>query len=239
MTTASHTHSQQMDCDWIAPYYKFLEHCSFGDQLEKRRFAFIETAKEAKRAIVCGGGDGRFLARLLRTNQNVNVDYVDLSPKMAALARERVVSLGITEVERVRFHICDLREFEPDCAEYDLIVTNFFLDCFDAEDVFAVVARLAAMAGPNAQWMVSEFCNGERRAARIFGRAIVRGLYFAFRMTTGLRVTKLPDYEAALSKADFVVRREARALGGLLRSSVWEKRQLGAVLHRKAEPAKA
>jgi hypothetical protein len=150
-----------------------------------------------------------------------------------------VASLGITEVERVRFHICDLREFEPDCAGYDLIVTNFFLDCFDDEDVFAVVARLAAMAGPNAQWMVSEFCDGERRAARIFGRAIVRGLYFAFRMTTGLRVTKLPDYEAALSKAGFVVRREARALGALLRSSVWEKRQLGAVLHRKTKPERA
>jgi hypothetical protein len=58
----------RMDCDGIAPHYEVLEHLSFGKLLEQRRFAFLGETGTLDRAVICGGGDGRFLARLLRTN---------------------------------------------------------------------------------------------------------------------------------------------------------------------------
>ena len=59
------TQPARMNCDGIARYYQVLEHLSFGRYLERRRFAFLGEAWTSRRAIVCGGGNGRFLARLL------------------------------------------------------------------------------------------------------------------------------------------------------------------------------
>ena len=83
-----------MNCDWLAPYYESLEHFSFGNYLEQRRFAFLEETKQSQRALECGGGDGRFLARLLSLNRKVQVDFVDSSPKMTELAERRVSSMA-------------------------------------------------------------------------------------------------------------------------------------------------
>jgi Methyltransferase domain len=211
-----------MNCDGIAPYYEFLEHLSFGKRLEQRRFAFLGEARTSQSAIVCGGGDGRFLARLLRMNSRLEVDFIELSLKMVELAERRVASMGQSFRERVRFCTGDVRECEPRLGGYDLIVTHFFLDCFSESEVASVVSRLALWAKPGALWLVSDFREAEGAIGRIWTRSVIRGLYLAFRFATGLKVTRLPDYVRAVSKEGFCVRREERALGGLLHSSVWQ-----------------
>ncbi len=213
----------EMNCDWIAPYYRLLEHCTFGKKLEERRFAFLEQTATARKALVCGGGDGRFLEQLLRRNSQVRVDFVDLSPGMVELAKRRSASGKSVEKERVRFYVCDIREFTPVEASYDLIVTNFFLDCFGEAEIAGVVTKLAMLTSPHARWLVSEFRVGRRRLGRIWRQAIVRGLYLAFRVTTGLTVKRLPHYEAALRSAGFLCRCEERSMKGLLKSSLWGK----------------
>jgi spermidine synthase len=77
---------------------------------------------------LCGDGDGWFLARLLWENSRVEVDFVDLSPRMIALAERRVAKMGPDFRERVRFHSGDVRDFVARPDGYDLIVTHF-LDC--------------------------------------------------------------------------------------------------------------
>jgi ubiquinone/menaquinone biosynthesis C-methylase UbiE len=211
-----------MNCDGIAHHYEFLEHLSFGRRLERSRFAFLRETRTSQRAIVCGGGDGRFLARLLRGNPTVQVDFVDLSPRMTELAEGRIAGMGRAVRGRVRFYVGDIREFEPRANGYDLIVTHFFLDCFSESEVASVVSRLARWATPGALWIVSEFRQAEGAIGRFWTRGVIRGLYLAFRFTTDLRVTRLPDYAGALSREGFRLRSEEQAVGGLLRSSVWE-----------------
>ena len=85
---------------------------------------------DARRVLVLGEGDGRFLAAFLAANRGAGVDVVDASAGMIALARRRVAG-----DERVRWHLADGRRFEPPAAAFDLIVTNFWLDCFPAADL--------------------------------------------------------------------------------------------------------
>ena len=139
---------------------------------------------------MCGGGDGRFLARLLRVNLHVEVDFVDLSPKMVELAERRVAGMGETFRKRVRFRVRDVREFEPRTDGYDLIVTHFFLDCFSEPELAAIVACLGSWAVPGARWIVSDFREAAGPVGRLWTRAVIRGLYAAFRLTTGLLVTR-------------------------------------------------
>ncbi len=211
-----------MNCDTLAPYYEVLEHLFFGRHLEQRRFAFLDEARTSRRTIVCGGGDGRFLALLLRANRRLEADFVELSPKMVVLAERRVTSMGPDFRERARFCAKDVREFEPRAGGYDLIVTHFFLDCFSEPDLPDVVGRLATWAAPGARWIVSEFAEGEGPIGRVWTNVVIHGLYAAFRLTTGLSVTQLPNYVAALGRTRFHLLREERALGGLVHSSLWE-----------------
>ena len=77
-----------MNCDWIAPHYCWIERLGMGRTLERRRRWFLPQCKNARRALVLGDGDGRFLRELLRQNPVVQADYVDLSSRMLQLARQ-------------------------------------------------------------------------------------------------------------------------------------------------------
>jgi SAM-dependent methyltransferase len=208
------TQAARMNCDGIARYYEVLEHLSFGRSLERSRFAFLGEARTSRRAIVCGGGDGRFLARLLRVNSRVEVDFVELSPKMMDLAERRVAGMGRAYRERVRFRVGDVWEFEPRTDGYDLIVTHFFLDCFSEAQLAAIVACLGSWGTPDGRWIVSDFREAEGPVGRLWTRAVIRGLYAAFWVTTGLRVTRLPNYPAAIAREGYLLRCEEKALGG-------------------------
>ena len=108
---------------------------------------------------------------------------------------------------------------------YDLIVTNFFLDCFSDSQLADVVARLSSWSLPHVRWIVSDFREAHTPIARFWTRSIVRALYAAFRLTTGLRVVRLPNYAAAIARERYVLRREENSLGGLVHSSLWELRR--------------
>jgi ubiquinone/menaquinone biosynthesis C-methylase UbiE len=211
-----------MNCDRIAPYYEILEHFLFGRLLEHRRFAFLGEIRTSRKALVCGGGDGRFLARLLRVNARVEVDFVDLSSTMVELAERRVTGMGRTFRKRVRFHAGDVRSFAVPADSYDLIVTHYFLDCFSNEELEDVVGRLASWGMPQARWIVSDFREANGPIGRLWTRGVISGLYAGFRFTTGLKVTRLPQYKAALARRGYFLRLEENVMAGLLHSSLWE-----------------
>jgi ubiquinone/menaquinone biosynthesis C-methylase UbiE len=142
---------------------------------------------------------------------------------MIALARRRIVKAGETNLNRVRFHAADARKFAPQACSYDLIVTNFFLDCFSDDELTDVIAHLSKCAAPDAKWLVSDFRKSGSLLGRIWTTTLTRSLYAAFRLTTGLRVTRLPAYVSALTRAGYSVQREKTLLGGLLHSSLWRR----------------
>jgi ubiquinone/menaquinone biosynthesis C-methylase UbiE len=198
-----------VNCDPIARWYRCFEYIGFGRALEKRRYAFLHDVAEARRALVLGDGDGRFLVQLVEQNRGASIDYVDLSGRMLELARSRVG-------DRVQYFQADALTFPLPEAEYDLIVTNFFLDCFDERDQAALVARVSRAAQADAQWLISEF-----REPTAWARWFVRSLYLFFKLTTGLRTSRLSDHRPLLEKFGFRMAKEERARFGLLASELW------------------
>lgn len=200
------------DFDPVARPYRFLEYASFGPALWRRRIAFLSRLAPARRVLMLGEGDGRFLQAFLQSNPDAAIDYLDASPAMTALARSRARS------PRVRFHTANALTSSYAPAGYDLLVTHFFLDCFGPTELPGLIESLAAAAQPRAQWLISDF-----RAPNLPARLLVRGLYFFFAQTTGLRTTRLTPHAPLLEKAGFQLRREETALGGLLASELWQR----------------
>src|SRR5690349_9297576 len=138
-----------MNCDLIAPHYWWIERLGMGRTLERRRRWFLPELGNARRALVLGDGDGRFLRELLRKNSAVRADYVDLSRRMLELARKNAGA------DRVTYRHADALTLDLPRHEYDLIATHFFFDCFGPRELETLIERVANAARPGAQWIVS------------------------------------------------------------------------------------
>jgi ubiquinone/menaquinone biosynthesis C-methylase UbiE len=201
-----------MNCDRIARAYRWLEYAGFGRALEQRRTAFLGEATVARRILALGDGDGRALAALVHANPDAKIDYVDLSERMLQLARQRAGA------DRVTYYQADALTLPLPEAEYDLIVTHFFLDCLEGAGTRDLVARVAQAAQPHARWLVSEF-----RDSSHWARLLVRFLYLFFRLTTGLKTRRLVDYHPYFERNGFRLARIESAWGGLLASELWTR----------------
>ena len=190
-----------MNCDPIAYWYRWLEYAAFGGALRRRREAFLFELGNPKKVLVLGDGDGRFLQVFTALYPQAEVDAIDLSPRMIELAQARA--------PRVAFHLADAREF-PFAEHYDLAVGHFFFDCFTQADLQTLLPRIHTKT-----WVISEFRN------TTWSWPLVRALYFFFRLTTGLRVTTLPDHRPILSTLGYQLEKQQPSQAGLLVSELW------------------
>jgi ubiquinone/menaquinone biosynthesis C-methylase UbiE len=191
-----------VNCDFLARWYRWLEYAAFGGALRRRREAFLFELGNPEKVLVLGDGDGRFLQLFVALYPKARVDAVDVSERMIELARARVPS------DRVTFHLSDARGFPG--GEYDLVVAHFFFDCFEEEELAALIARFTAK-----QFLISEF----RRTQ--WSGLLIAGLYLFFRIVAGLRTRRLMDHRPMLERGGFRLDREETALRGLLASELW------------------
>jgi len=201
-----------MNCDLIAPHYWWIERLGMGRTLERRRRWFLPEIENARRALVLGDGDGRFLRELLRKNSAVRADYVDLSRRMLELARKNAGA------DRVTYRHADALTLDLPRHEYDLIATHFFFDCFGPRELETLIERVTDAARPGAQWIVSEF-----RTTNIAARLLVSALYLFFGITTGLKTRKLADHRAIMRSHGFRLTDASSPRGGLVVSELWER----------------
>ena len=207
-----------MNCDPIARWYRFFEYSAFGHELERRRFEFLPQTTGSRHALMLGEGDGRFLRLFLDQNPEATVDCVDSSSKMLSLAKQRAGS----HHTRVGFYQADALHWTPPRDDYDLIVTHFFLDCFNQSEASLLIAGIAQHAA-QAQWIVSDFHQPQQGFAALRATCWLRVLYAFFRFTTGLRTHQLPDHRALLTAKGFRLERAIESQAGLLVSELWKQ----------------
>ncbi len=205
------------DFNRLARMYLWMELLTFGPWLERCRFAFVSDFGACRNALILGDGDGRFTARLLKTNPFIHVDAVDASP---AMLFELLRRAG-TENARVDIHPADARNFNFPGSQYDLIATHFFLDCLTTDEIASLVRRLRSRIAPEALWVVSEFAVPPNSFGRLVARPLVGCLYRIFGVLTGLTIRGLPDYPAIFLQSGFVPILKRSMLAGLIVSEIW------------------
>jgi len=201
----------------LAPLYRWMEYSTLGPFLARARSTYLPQTTTARNALILGDGDGRFTARLLRTNPHIHIDAVDASPSMlAALVRR-----AGPHAARVRIHHADARTLLPPSPLYDLLITHFFLDCLTTAEVASLAATLRAAAAPQALWLLSEFAIPPSLYGRLIAAPLVHSLYRAFALLTALRIRTLPDHHTALLQSGFTLQQRRPRLAGLLITELW------------------
>ena len=205
--------------DSVARLYRFAEYLTLGPLLQRTRTHFLSRLPPRHQALLLGDGDGRFLARLLTHQPNLRALAIDTSATMLHLLRCRCQP----HVHRLETLQASALTVTP-APHTDLITTHFFLDCLTQPELNTLAHHLAAHTAPGTLWLLSDFGPPHPRLLRPLAALYIRCLYLAFRLLTGLRVTHLPDPQAALTSAGFDRIARHDLLCGLLYTEIWQHR---------------
>lgn len=192
-----------------------------GEKLQRCRIAFVPDLPEPGRVLMCGEGNGRCLIELLRSFPKAHFTCVDSSRRMLECAEERVRAHGLA-AGNVEFIHADVLTWSAPSARFDLLVTDFFLDCFRADQLAEIVSRLASSTAPGARWLLADFREPASGYARWRARGILRVMYFFFQRATGLPAARLTPPDECLGRNGFVLRERRVFEWGLLHSDLWQ-----------------
>lgn len=209
--------------DRLTQLYETLERLTFCGALWRRRVRYLSDSRvaNAKRALLLGDGDGRFVAALAARYPELELTTVDASAAMLE-AQQRRVAL-VSPRSKLELQLADLRDWSPTGVGYDLVVSHFAFDCFTPQEVAELVARIAPALAPDASWLVSEFALPPQGPGRLLWRLLIGTLYLAQRRITGLQISRIPDYATSLRAAGFQRSSLETECGGALRSELWQR----------------
>ncbi len=232
MPHLSPTHSAALppsapNFDRVARSYRLAERLTLGSALVRARTAHLPALAHARHGLILGDGDGRFLAALLHHNPLLQATAVDSSRTMLQLLTRRCAFSR----DRLRTLHADALAGLPVAPTCDLVATHFFLDCFSEPDLLRLVPAIRALLVPGALWVLSEFRIPPTGPLRLPARLLVRALYHAFRLFTGLQPTRLPEYTPILLKAGLVPISIRHSLGGILSAELWQLPNLPSASH--------
>lgn len=220
-----------MSFDRLAPHYRWMEWLLAGDKLQRCRTTFLDTLPPARHALLLGEGNGRFLREFLLKQPTARVTCVDASASMLNQARQRAHGhRGATFVCR------DVTEWTSPQREFDLVVSNFFLDCFRADQLEAIVEKVAHAATDSAPWLIADFSEPCRGWRKWRARVILKTMYWFFRHTADLPAKELTAPDAVMARHGFEMRARQTFEWGLLHSDLWVRRQVEAAERREPFP---
>lgn len=211
-----------MSFDILAPHYRWMECVLAGEKLQRCRTAFLGRVTAARKVLILGEGPGRFLVECRRRLPCARIACVDASERMLAQARRRLPGCR-PDANHVTFIHADALEWTPTGGGYDLIVTNFFLDCFRPDQLERMISRLARAAAPDANWLIADFKMPPAGLRRVRGRLILWAMYAFFRAMTRLPARELTAPDSFLERAGFYLHQRVESEWGLLHSDWWRR----------------
>jgi SAM-dependent methyltransferase len=210
-----------MSFDVLAPHYRWMEMVLAGSKLQRCRTAFLNQVRGAKKVLIVGEGNGRFLLECARQLPNAKIVCVDASARMLDAARWRVAGQGWNH-ERIQFICADALTWIPPEDGFDLIVTHFFLDCFRSDQLEKLIGKFAGAAAFSANWLLADFQSAHAGFNRFRSQAILWLMYRFFRIVTRLPATELIRPDEFMEHNGFTLRERRVSEWGLLHSDWWQ-----------------
>lgn len=207
-----------MNFDRLAPHYDWLEAVTAGSRLQRARTQWLEALGGCQHVLSVGEGHGRFAAAFTARFPKIELTCVDGSQAMLACARERIKN-GSVKINWVR---ADLLSWQAP-RQYDAIVTCFFLDCFPADALAEMIAKLANCAADDAIWLVADFAVPQRGLAHYRARFVHWLMYAFFRSVVGLPARRLVAPDDLLNTHGFHLAARCESEWGLLRADLWRR----------------
>ncbi|GAA5510703.1 class I SAM-dependent methyltransferase [Novipirellula caenicola] len=211
--------------DRLARHYAWIEKLRFGNTLQRARVSGIRQLTDlhsSPRVLILGDGDGRLLEAFLQQCPAAKVTSVDLSPKMLEQQRNRIAALNRHDVT----WICSpIEMFAFPTSTFDIVITAFFLDCFDAPQLSKLLPRIAGALKPQSNWYVVDFCEPDRGLRRMWAKFWLAIMHTFFRWQTGLRTRRIVDPRPQLRDLGFEPQFQSTFHFEMIVAAIYQRRQ--------------
>lgn len=172
--------------DAIAPIYDALAKLFIGKALRRAQVYFLRHIPSNAKVLIVGGGTGWILEEIANIHpQGLEIDYVDISTKMIALAKQR--NCGKNKVTFVQQSIL---HFENN-HQFDVIITPFLLDNFKEDTMRQVFNLLHQTLQTDGLWMYTDFQISHPYT--YWQKGILFLMYSFFRIAANIEAARLPD----------------------------------------------
>ncbi|MGA2870212.1 MAG: class I SAM-dependent methyltransferase [Verrucomicrobiota bacterium] len=212
-----------MNFDRLAAHYDWMETLFAGGLMQRGRTTFLPRTRHCRRALLVGEGTGKFLTELLRANPQIQITCLEHSRGMIEQMRWRLSAKKLDR-DRVEFQQMDALHWSPPPEKFDLVVTNFFLDCFHAEELQRLVPLLARATTTEAIWLLTDFREPERGWQRWLARILLTPLYAFFKVTTSLSASRLTPPDGFLAGAGFNLVERRLVSFGFVHADLWQRK---------------
>lgn len=195
----------------ISPWYDGLARLIFGEAILNSQLHLIGQIPPCSKVLILGGGTGEILPQLI--HHDVEVWFIDASSAMISRAASRVE--GLDKVHFIHGTHLDI----PPNEKFDCVMSCFFLDMFRETELREVVNGISFHLNGTGKLLVSDFVAETR-----WHRVLLRMMYAFFAVTTGLRTSSLPPWNAMLLDYGFSIVSERRFCRGFIKSVSLERR---------------
>ena len=192
--------------DTIAKYYNFLEILAFGKILYGTRLHSLNRTSNPNNILLVGEGTGYFSKYLVKCYPKSSMIILDSSNQMIKIMQGHN---EISKVQNITISQQDYFKHTP-AIKYDLICSNFFLDCFKSSDVLRIVGKIKLMLNENGEWNDVDFTMPRRKNLLNckYNKLILKILYTSFRLICKIESVSIEDVDFDYQKLGFILDRE-------------------------------
>lgn len=182
--------------------YGLLSDLYSGKSIRDCRIAMLDHIKPGDRVLFAGVGYGEDAIHAAQRGANVTI--VELSETMLSKFKQNLESLGKNvTIRQVHNDILKFEEFE----QYDMVVSNFFLNIFDHASMLTVLQHMVKLAKPGAKVVIGDFIYP---SGNLVARAAKNAYWFAanifFWILAKNPIHKVYNYPEIMSSIGLVVK---------------------------------
>ncbi|MEM9337473.1 MAG: class I SAM-dependent methyltransferase [Bacteroidota bacterium] len=176
--------------NFIAPFYDLCARIIFGSIIDRSQRYFIDQLPSEGHVLVLGGGTGK----ILEVISSQKVVFLDKSSTMIKYAKQRETSSSVVFLQE------DFLSFEIH-EQFDVIMSPFFLDCFNGENLRAALIKIRKSIKPSGKLIVTDF-------QRARNERLLNVMHWFFKFTAGLESTSLKDIHSIIMEMGLIQEKE-------------------------------
>lgn len=197
--------------DVLSSIYDGLARTVFGKSVVESQIVFLNQVPADSKILILGGGTGWLLEAIEETNRSCEIWYVELSAGMINRARKRKLKNPV--------HFIQGTEEDIPMRQFDVVMTNFYLDLFSDKKLKEVIERINQRMKPAAYWLITDFVEG----GNWWQSVLLKLMYRFFRVACGIEGKRLPDWSFSLQAAGWKETQVAYRYGKFIKSALWKR----------------
>lgn len=200
--------------DKTAWFYDALAQLVYGDALHKAQSYLLHHIPENASVLIIGGGTGKILEEITALHpQGLNVTYAELSANMITQSRKR--NIGANKVAFINKAI----EHVDMQVSFDVVITAFLFDNYNAKDLPPVFKHIDAQLKPSGIWLNTDF----QLTGKWWQWLLLKGMYTFFKLFSTIDTSVQPDVGACFVKAVYQLMGEKEFYGRFVLTQAWRK----------------